>query len=592
MPPMISASRSRSSWVFWLLLAVVAAVLAGVRSEARPGAVDISADSILATARDLSGETAVGPPTRWAPLPSTAAYPRYLVERLKAALAPLGGTAVLDTFYPDLQYTGPEPTRSVYTDVVGMIPGALGAESPGIFLVGAHLDGTSQNEELTHPEWDPFTATAPGADDNGSGVSSILEAVRVLAERGVRPQADVMICFFDGEEQQPFMDKKTSSENILLGSRFLADSVFAAGKLGDRILYGMLNLDMVSYNPRRDSLVVLTNVTSRWMANDLLAVHQGGAAPGLQLERVVQGLTYSDHAPFWAQGYDAVLLIESPKIDAHNPYYHRESDIVANTYSRDGAMAAKASELVLGLFESWAETGPDSLVMDDEDILFQRDIPGSRVVDATQVSVGDSVEIVVGVTNRGGTRTGGFSVGFTLERLDGRVIRELGTRSGPPMLPAGGRAKLILPWIPAAGEAGAIEVRARVIDPAAPALEQVARRSVAVRGPHSGIAAAYVYPNPTRDPGSAKLHYELTRGGAIRLTLLDLTGKVLDERDYSYEAALPSTLVDPGPADVYLDALLRQKGLAPGLYLIRVELFNGSGGGTADVAVAKFVVLR
>jgi hypothetical protein len=592
MPLLSPVSRRFRSWVFWSVLALTAALLAGVRSEARPQAVEVSADSILATARDLSGETGIGPNTRWAPLPSTAVYPRYLVKRLQAVLAPLGGTAVLDSFYPNLEYTGPEPTRSVYTDVVGMIPGALGDQSPGLFLVGAHLDGTSQNEILTNPEWDPFTAAAPGADDNGSGVGSILEAVRVLGERGIRPQADVMICFFDGEEQQPYLDMKTSSEHILMGSRFLADSVFAAGKLGNRELYGMLNLDMVSYNPRRDSLVVLTNIPSRWFANDLLAVRANGAAPGLQLERLVQGLTYSDHASFWAHGYDAVLLIEAPKIEEHNPFYHRETDIVANTYSRNGAMAAKASELVLGLFESWAETGPDSLTLTDEDILFQKNIPQSRIVDASQVTVGDSVDIVVGVTNRGGTRSTGFDVSFTLEHMDGRVIRELGTLPGPSLLPAGGRAKLSFLWMPTADEAGAVQVEARVVGAANSAVSQVGRRAVAVIGPRSGIAGAYVYPNPTRDPGSAKLHYELTRGGPVRLTLMEITGRVLGQRDYPYDSALPSTLVDPGPADVFLDALLHQKPLAPGLYLLRVELFLPDGSTSADVAVVKFAVLR
>ncbi len=577
---------TRRRWFLCLRMLAVLAVAAfwflaaGRTSQALPPQAEVSADSILATARDLSGETGIGPPSRFAPLPTTGIYARYLLKRLDDALKPLGGYAVLDTFYPGLDYHGPHEIRTAYTDVVGWLPGAMGGTSPGLFLLGAHFDGTSQADSLTHPEWDKWTSPAPGADDNGSGVGSILEALRVAAARNLRPQAGVMITFFDGEEQQLI-----ERDRFLLGSRYLADSVFAAGKLDPLKLYGVVNLDMVSYNPRRDSLAVITNIPSRWLANDLLDVHRGGAAPGLALSRLVKGLTYSDHASFWADGYDAVLLIEAPDIVDHNPYYHTMRDLVPNTYSRNGAMAAKASELLLGLLQSWAQTGPESLVVSADGILVQKGV----AVDLATVDAGEEVSVVVRVANRGGVHTAPMQVELATAGMDGKPIRTVSSVVDDEVLPPGAAARLTLPWTPDSRERGAVRLQARVISGSGRAM---ADKLIAVRGGAAEVPQAFVYPNPTAEPSTAVVGYSLTQPGPVRIGVLSLNGRLLAQTDIPYDPVYPDSNVTAGRADVPLSRVLHGTTLAPGLYLLRVELFGARSGAGADVAMARFVVLR
>ncbi len=580
-PPSFARLRSRLPWLILPLLLLARIPGAAPRAAGEGAAVaEVDSIRILATARHLSEQDGE-PVSRWAPLPGTAAYAAYLRDRLAEALAPLGGTAALDTFYPGLAYDGPHEIRTAYTNVIGRVPGALGTASPGLFLVGAHFDGTSQRDALADTTWDPFTAPAPGADDNGSGVATILEAVRVMAERGLRPQADLMVAFFDGEEQQ-----LVEKDRYLLGSTFLADSVFAAGKLGARDLYGFINLDMVSYNPRRDSLVVLTNVTSRWLANHMMAVHREGAAPGLDLERLVQGRDYSDHAPFWRDGYDAVLLIEGPDIEEHNPHYHRSSDTVENTYSRNGSQAKRAAELLLGMFTAWARTDAADLVTTADDIL----VTDGFSVDLATVAVGDpGLTVRAAVTNRGGTRILPWTARLDVETLDGRVIRSLGTQTVSEPLPAGGRQWLEFPWAPQRSERGAVRLVARVVSDGVSHTSE--GRVEAVEGSPAEVPQAFVFPNPTRDPRTATVRYQLTREGAVRLSVLGLDGQLLAEKDLRYDAGLPGPDVRVGVHDVALRDVLAGGTLAPGLYLVRVELF-GQGGGSADVSVAKMVVTR
>ncbi len=563
-----------------LVLPLLAALLPPGAQAQSP----VSADSILSVARDLSGETGIGPPSRFGPLPSTSNYLVYLREQLERRLAPLGGFAYLDTFYPGFDYDGPQVIREAYANVVGVVPGALGPSGPGCVMLGAHLDATSQRDGVNDESWDPFTAPAPGADDNASGVSAILEAVRVLGERGRRPQADLLVVFFDGEEQQ-----LVEPSRFLLGSGYMADSLAAAAKT----LYGFVNLDMVAFNPRgADSLVVLTNGRSRWLADCLIGAADDSLdgdvlSDRLALTRVVRGIGFSDHGPFWDAGYDAVLLIEAINIEQFAPHYHRGTDTVDNVFTNNGSQAAAAADLVLRLAARWGETGSPDLRIDEDDLL----IANGLEVDAPQVTVGDTVQVQVGVVNHGGNSESPYTLVVSLETTDGQLLRELSTLMPSSGLPAGGHRRDTVPWIVASGEAGAVNVVA-TLDPGT-ASAQRAVKPVAVEQPGGGIVRAYVFPNPTHDVQSAVFHYELAEGGPVRLSVIDLQGQVLGTVDRSFDPVFPGPDVNPGQARVPLrDILGSGTRLAPGLFFVRVELFNSEGGGTRAVELAKFAVVR
>lgn len=75
--------------------------------------------------------------------------------------------------------SGPVPERNVVADMPGSDPG-------GMVLLTAHFDA-----------WDP----AQGANDNGAGVATVLEAARVLKMLNVKPKHTIRFAFFSGEEQ-------------------------------------------------------------------------------------------------------------------------------------------------------------------------------------------------------------------------------------------------------------------------------------------------------------------------------------------------------------------------------------------------------
>ena len=74
---------------------------------------------------------------------------------------------------------GPGRERNVVADIEGW-------EGHEMVLLTAHFDS-----------WDP----AQGANDNGAGVATVLEAARVLKALHVRPKHTIRFVFFSGEEQ-------------------------------------------------------------------------------------------------------------------------------------------------------------------------------------------------------------------------------------------------------------------------------------------------------------------------------------------------------------------------------------------------------
>ena len=74
-------------------------------------------------------------------------------------------------------------TPGIERNVVADLPGTEGGE---MVLLTAHFD-----------DWDP----AQGANDNGAGVATVLEAARVLKALNIHPKNTIRFVFFSGEEQ-------------------------------------------------------------------------------------------------------------------------------------------------------------------------------------------------------------------------------------------------------------------------------------------------------------------------------------------------------------------------------------------------------
>ena len=170
-------------------------------------------------------------------------------------------------------------------------------------LLGAHYDSYSGPTSFE---------CAPGADDNATGTAAVIECARVL--RSERLERTVEFVLFDAEELG------------LIGSR-----VFAGALDSNAVYEGVLNLDMLGWEPAAEMTVLVSGRdTTPGDSAIARAVAEAIEACDLALEATyVEGEPLaSDHMAFWEAGIPAVLLIEGSN-GGLTPYYHSCADVAA-----------------------------------------------------------------------------------------------------------------------------------------------------------------------------------------------------------------------------------------------------------------------
>ncbi len=179
----------------------------------------------------------------------------------------------------------------------------------GFNVIGTKTGTVFPNEHYivcAHYDAQPGGPIAPGADDNASGTSAVIEAARLLSPYDF--DYTVKFIAFDEEEQG------------LIGSRAYADTAYKYGV----IIKGVVNLDMIGWDSNNDfELSVSSNVQSMPLLadfTDILRIFQPQLSPHLITA------PNSDHSSFWNKGYPALLAIEEYPGD-FLPYYHTVNDL-------------------------------------------------------------------------------------------------------------------------------------------------------------------------------------------------------------------------------------------------------------------------
>lgn len=172
-----------------------------------------------------------------------------------------------------------------------------------VILVGAHLDTTSENPAVS----------APGANDNGSGIAAMLEALRILSGQSFTRQ--IVAVGFTGEEQG------------LIGSARCA-AVATQQRWPVEL---MVNLDMLGYRPPNPAapLFIEYDQGNATPANNAAAGAYGQMAVALagqhtSLATVQTDIWDSDYMPFEAAGVPCIGLYDG---GASGPPYHTSGDV-------------------------------------------------------------------------------------------------------------------------------------------------------------------------------------------------------------------------------------------------------------------------
>lgn len=200
--------------------------------------------------------------------------------------------------------------------VIARIQGR-GPKANEIVVIGAHEDSVN---------WSGFGSVgnrvAPGADDDASGVATVLEAFRVLAQSGYRPDRTIEFMTYAGEERG------------LLGSQDIAQRYVRDGKQ----VVAVLQMDMTMAPGVKREFVLISDHIHRGLTDytgKLIREY-------LQMAYIEEPCGYgcSDHASWEQAGFPAAFPFESPVSELNNRI-HSEDDVLSSIDVAFGAHFAK-----------------------------------------------------------------------------------------------------------------------------------------------------------------------------------------------------------------------------------------------------------
>jgi len=234
-----------------------------------------------------------------------------------------------------------QPFDSISAHYVNVVAG-FGPPTKDVVVVGAHYDVAGE---------------MPGADDNASGVASLLELADLLS--GVSLTRRVELVAFANEEAPYFATPDMGSE---VYARSLDES--------HRAVRGMICLEMVGcftdepgsqklpfrvlhlfYPSKGDFIAVVGSLGRPGIVRSVKrAMLSASDLPVYSIDapRWVHGVDLSDHSTFWRRGDRAVMITDTAFY--RNPRYHTEHDTPATLdYERMAKVVAGTRQAVLEL---------------------------------------------------------------------------------------------------------------------------------------------------------------------------------------------------------------------------------------------------
>jgi Zn-dependent M28 family amino/carboxypeptidase len=172
----------------------------------------------------------------------------------------------------------------------------------------------------------------PGADDNASGLSVMLECARVLASMNRTARLPVGFIAFNAEEDgllgsHDFVKNGLPQLDVRVASVHVLEMVGFRGRSSTQqspLWWAPKSLDcpdFIGVVAKGRSNTVVDSVLTQRVSRGLRVV---GAKTWGPLHRIVPDLTRSDHFPFWSAGMPAVLWTDTGNF--RNPHYHRFTD--------------------------------------------------------------------------------------------------------------------------------------------------------------------------------------------------------------------------------------------------------------------------
>lgn len=187
-------------------------------------------------------------------------------------------------------------------NVIAMLEGSDETLKKEYIVVGAHYDHLGMGGVDSGSRMPDTIAVHNGADDNASGVASVIELAEEFAKQKTKPKRSMIFMAFGAEEMG------------LLGSSF-----FTKEDLIDmKNIYAMINLDMVGRFNENEKILSISGTGTALEFDDILKRHESSSK--LKFAKSPSGYGASDHSSFYISNIPVLFFNTGAHEDYHTPF--------------------------------------------------------------------------------------------------------------------------------------------------------------------------------------------------------------------------------------------------------------------------------
>ncbi len=189
--------------------------------------------------------------------------------------------------------------KSKTANIIGFLPGNDPVLQDQVLILGAHMDHLGYGGRGSGSLVPDTIAIHPGADDNASGASGLMEIMQWMGSRKQTLKRSVLFLFFSGEE---------------LGTLGSAYYVAHPELPLDRSI-AMLNMDMVGRLEGKNLTVYGTGTSSSWTP----LLDRFNKDSTFALKTIPDGYGPSDHSQFYGKDMPVLFFFTGTHNDYHKP---------------------------------------------------------------------------------------------------------------------------------------------------------------------------------------------------------------------------------------------------------------------------------
>lgn len=192
------------------------------------------------------------------------------------------------------------PKKASTSNIIGILEGSDPSLKNDYIVIGAHFDHLGLGGHGSGSRMPDTIAVHNGADDNASGVASIIEIAGKL--KSLKPKRSFVFIAFSSEEVG------------LIGSK-----IFVANPIVDKSrMIAMINFDMVGRLGKKDPAISVGGTGTAAQFDSLVTVMSDNRL--FKIKKSADGYGPSDHASFYSANIPVLFITTGAHEDYHTPF--------------------------------------------------------------------------------------------------------------------------------------------------------------------------------------------------------------------------------------------------------------------------------